>query len=299
VVWSQPSTGEIDAIVLNSKRLAIVGASSDPGRASNQVLKYLLDQGCFEISPINPNEKSILGLKSLSSLKKISTKIDVVIVFRRSEAIKELLPEILALRPRVLWLQLGIRDDDSSVIANQSGISVVQDRCFKIEYARAKHSAQDSFRPINLAQSEPFRWHGVHEHIYKADDGPATFKGVSRRKLFVESAESGIELRYFEIAPGGHTTLEKHDHMHLVIPIRGRGSCLVENQIFELSINDMIHVPSWAWHQFRAAEDEFLGFLCLVKVDRDRPTLPDEKDLELMRQDAQVAQFIREKQTGN
>jgi len=103
----------------------------------------------------------------------------------------------------------------------------------------------------------------------------------------------GLNFDILKIGPGGHTTLEKHDHMHLVIPIRGRGSCLVENRLFELSINDMIHVPSWSWHQFRAAEDEFLGFLCLVKVDRDRPTLPSESDLELLKQDPQIAEFIR------
>lgn len=293
MVWSQPSVAEIDAIVLNSKRLAIVGASNDPSRASHQVTQYLINQNCFVIHPINPKEETILGLKCFSSLQELSGKVDVVIVFRRRDAIPELLTEVLALNPQVLWLQLGIRHDESAQLANDSGISVVQDRCFKIEHARAKRGSEKSFRPINLAQSEPFRWHGVDEFVYKAEDGMATFKDVTRRKLFIESAESGIELRYFEIGPGGYTTLEKHDHMHLVIPIRGRGSCLVENRLFELSINDMIHVPSWAWHQFRAAEDESLGFLCLVKVDRDRPTLPSEEDLERLRQDPQVAEFIR------
>lgn len=293
MVWSQPSTAEIDAIVLNSKRLAIVGASSDPARASHQVLQYLLNQGTFEIFPINPKEESILGLKCLPSLNDLSGGVDVVIVFRRSEAIAELLPDVLALKPKVLWLQLGIRDDESARLADQSMILVVQDRCFKIEHARAKNSGKSIFRPINLSQSEPFRWHGVDEFIYKAEDSSATFRDVSRRKLFVESADAGIELRYFEIGPGGHTTLEKHDHMHLVIPIRGRGSCLVEDHLYQLTVNDMIHVPSWAWHQFRAAEDEFLGFLCLVKVDRDRPTLPTENDLERLKQDPQIAAFIR------
>lgn len=138
VVWIQPSTAEIDAIVLNSKTLAIVGASNDPSRASHQVLQYLLDQGCFEIFPINPKEESILGLKSLASLRDLSGEVDVVIVFRRSDAIPELLPEVLALKPKVLWLQLGIQHEESARLASDSRIVVVQDRCFKIEHARAK-----------------------------------------------------------------------------------------------------------------------------------------------------------------
>ena len=154
-------------------------------------------------------------------------------------------------------------------------------------------NSDDAFRPIHLNQHEPFRWQGVEEHVYKAENEFATFKEVTRRKLFIDPDKSGIELRYFEVAPGGHTTLEKHDHIHLVVPIRGSGSCLVDDKVFNLEINNVIHVPSWSWHQFRASNEETLGFLCLVTCDRDRPTLPTKEDIEALKKNPMVAEFIR------
>lgn len=155
---------------------------------------------------------------------------------------------------------------------------------------------EDVFKPVNLAQDEPFRWNGVTEHIYKAEGESVSFRDVTRRKLFIDPEKSGLELRYFEIAPDGHTTLEKHDHIHLVVPIRGSGSCLVDDRVYNLEINDVVHVPSWAWHQFRASDNEHLGFLCLVTCDRDRPTLPSNSDLEHLQKDPKVAEFIRASQ---
>lgn len=157
-------------------------------------------------------------------------------------------------------------------------------------------NSEDLFKPINLSQHQPFRWHGVSEYIYKAEGETSSFRDVTRHKLFIDPEKSGLELRYFEIAPGGHTTLEKHDHIHLVIPIRGNGSCLVDDRVYKLEINDIVHVPSWSWHQFRSTEDDHLGFLCLVTFERDRPTLPSKSDLELLQQIPQVADFIRASQ---
>ena len=85
------------------------------------------------------------------------------------------------------------------------------------------------------------------------------------------------ELRYFEVAPGGWTTLERHEHVHNVMVIRGRGRCLVGEAAWDIGPNDLVAVPPLAWHQFRAADDEPLGFLCLVNRDRDRPQLPPEE----------------------
>jgi len=102
-----------------------------------------------------------------------------------------------------------------------------------------------------------------------------------------------MEVRYFEVDAGGHTTLEKHEHTHLVIPIKGKGACLVGDEVLPLAIHDLVYVPSWAWHQFRAADDESLGFLCLVKVERDRPTLPTAEELTEMKSVPEVSDFIR------
>ena len=150
-----------------------------------------------------------------------------------------------------------------------------------------------SHNKFHVTQDEPHRWRNIEELVYKDEDGDATFKDVTRRVLFGEDHADGMEVRYFEVVAGGHTTLEKHEHTHLVIPIKGKGACLVGDEVLPLAIHDLVYVPSWAWHQFRAAEDEPLGFLCLVKVKRDRPTLPTAAELTEMKSVKEVSDFIR------
>jgi quercetin dioxygenase-like cupin family protein len=145
----------------------------------------------------------------------------------------------------------------------------------------------------HITQREPHRWHNVEELIYKDEDGTASFKDVTRRVLFGEDHQDGMEVRYFEVDAGGHTTLEKHEHTHLVIPIKGKGACLVGDEVLQLAIHDLVYVPSWEWHQYRAADDEPLGFLCLVKIERDRPTLPTADEIAEMKRNPEVAAFIR------
>ena len=98
--------------------------------------------------------------------------------------------------------------------------------------------------------------------------------------MLFESSDPPAQLRYFEVAPGGHTTLERHEHVHSVMVIRGRGQCLVGDRAYELGANDLVNVPPLAWHQFRAAPDSPLGFLCLVPARRDRPQLPSAEEAE-------------------
>jgi len=146
---------------------------------------------------------------------------------------------------------------------------------------------------VNVFQTEPFRWQGIEELIYKDEDGNPSFKDVTRHKLFSESDPQGFEVRYFEVSPGGHTTLEKHEHIHIVIPIRGSGFCLVGTEIVKLEVNNLLHVPSWQWHQFRATENDSLGFMCFVKVERDRPTLPTNEEINKLKENKAIAEFIR------
>jgi mannose-6-phosphate isomerase-like protein (cupin superfamily) len=122
-----------------------------------------------------------------------------------------------------------------------------------------------------------FHWEGVDVLQYK-QEGSAPFKDVTRQVLF-DDPSMATQLRYFEVAPGGWTTLERHEHVHNVMVIRGRGRCLVGEKAFDLARNDLVSVPPLAWHQFRAAPDEPLGFLCLVNRERDRPQLPGEGDI--------------------
>ncbi len=118
-----------------------------------------------------------------------------------------------------------------------------------------------------------FHWQGVDVLAYK-QEGSAPFRDVTRQVLFDDTAMKA-QLRYFEVAAGGHTTLERHEHVHNVMVIRGRGSCLIGDQVHEIGEKDLVRVPPMAWHQFRAAADQPLGFLCLVNQERDRPQLPD------------------------
>jgi quercetin dioxygenase-like cupin family protein len=122
-----------------------------------------------------------------------------------------------------------------------------------------------------------FHWESVEQLAYK-QEGTAPFRNVTRQVLF-EGGGLPVQLRYFEVAPGGWTTLERHEHVHNVMVIRGRGRCLVGERVHELKLHDLVSVPPMTWHQFLAASDEPLGFLCLVASNRDRPQLPTQEEM--------------------
>ena len=144
----------------------------------------------------------------------------------------------------------------------------------------------------HVAQTTPFRWEGIPVLAYK-EDGGTHFKAITRQVLLGGEAGLGAELRYFEIAPGGHSTLERHDHEHSVMVIRGRGRVVVGGEVHGLGTNDLVRVPPQTWHQFRATEGEPLGFLCLVRSERDKPRRPSAEELAAMRSDPKLGEFIR------
>src|SRR5512142_2997490 len=127
-------------------------------------------------------------------------------------------------------------------------------------------------KPLVRRHRGDFRWDAVDVLRYK-DEGAAPFKDVTRQVLF-EGEGLPVQLRYFEVAPGGWTTLERHQHVHSVMVIRGQVQCLVGDRAYDIDTNDLVSVPPMTWHQFRAAADSPLGFLCLVSAERDRPQLP-------------------------
>ena len=128
--------------------------------------------------------------------------------------------------------------------------------------------------PVVRRHDGAFHWEGVDVTSYK-DEGTAPFRDVTRQVLF-DDPSLAAQLRYFEVAPGGWTTLERHEHVHKVMVIRGAGRCLVGEAVRDIAQNDLVSVPPMTWHQFRAGADEPLGFLCLVNRERDRPQLPPE-----------------------
>ena len=143
----------------------------------------------------------------------------------------------------------------------------------------------------HIAQTAPFRWEGVPVLAYK-EDGGTHFKSITRQVLF-GAGELGAELRYFEIAPGGHSTLERHDHDHSVMVIRGEGQVLVGLEVHTVATNDLVRVPPQTWHQFRATAGVPLGFLCLVRSERDKPARPSAAELASLRSDPKAGPFIR------
>jgi quercetin dioxygenase-like cupin family protein len=135
-----------------------------------------------------------------------------------------------------------------------------------------------------------FRWEGVELLAYK-EDGSAPFKAIARQVLFHDPA-LGCELRYFEMQPGGHSTLERHEHVHAVMIFRGRGTCLVGGAVREVAAPDLIYIPPMTWHQFRAGRVEPFGFLCMVNAVRDKPQLPTEAELAQLKNDPGIAAFL-------
>ena len=140
-------------------------------------------------------------------------------------------------------------------------------------------------------KAQGYRWEGVEERPYK-DDARALFKSITRQVLFSHPEMHG-ELRYFELAPAGFSTLERHEHMHAVLILRGSGQCMVGGDVRKLGTNDLVTVPAMTWHQFRATGDEPLGFLCMVNATRDKPELPSPEDLAKLERDAKIAAFLR------
>lgn len=143
--------------------------------------------------------------------------------------------------------------------------------------------------PVRRQEAE-WRWEGVEELRYKAE-GSAPFREVTRQILF-QDPTLGCDLRYFEVQPNGYSTLERHEHAHAVMILRGRGRVLVADRVYDVQAHDLVHIQPLAWHQFRAGAEAALGFLCMVNAARDRPQLPAEEDLALLRRDPVVAAFI-------
>jgi mannose-6-phosphate isomerase-like protein (cupin superfamily) len=144
---------------------------------------------------------------------------------------------------------------------------------------------------IHIRQTDPFRWEGIPVSAYKP--GGTHFAGITRQLLVDGGDHLGCQLRYFEIEPQGYSSLERHQHEHAIVVIRGAGRALVGDQIVDLGSHDLVRVPPLTWHQFRATGSEPLGFLCMVDCARDIPERPDDAALAQLRADPATAEFLR------
>ncbi len=127
-----------------------------------------------------------------------------------------------------------------------------------------------------------YQWDAVPRKEYK--DDTSCYKGVHRYSLLGELEDEqalNFQTRYFEVEAGGYTSFEYHRHPHSVVVIRGAGTVILDNSLHELSLHDVVFVAPGTLHQFHADRGEPLGFLCVVDRYRDRPTLPEEKEIDV------------------
>ncbi|MCG5541198.1 MULTISPECIES: cupin domain-containing protein [unclassified Halorhodospira] len=146
-----------------------------------------------------------------------------------------------------------------------------------------------------VLREQGYRWEGIEEEAYKAEG--THFSGARRQTLVGRPSGQeapAFETRYFEVEPGGYTTLERHEHTHVVIVVRGRAEVVLDNRVEVVTPLDCVYIAPRAWHQIHATGgDEPLGFLCIVDRDRDRPQRPDGDDLAGLCAEPAVARRIR------
>ncbi|MCB8984631.1 MAG: CoA-binding protein [Ardenticatenaceae bacterium] len=127
---------ETKARILSSVRtIAVVGLSSNPGRAGYYVPAYLQAQG-YQIIPVNPNLQEALGERAYASLTAVPQPIDLVLIFQRSEKVPPLVDEAIAVAATAVWLQTGIYHEAAAAKARQAGLDVVMDACMMVEHRR-------------------------------------------------------------------------------------------------------------------------------------------------------------------
>jgi hypothetical protein len=167
------SDAHLRAVFGSVKSIAIVGASANRSRPVYLVMKYLISKG-FRVIPVNPGQAGgeILDQKVHARLSDIPEPVDMVDIFRRADAVPAIVDEAIAMtpRPRVIWMQLTIRHDEAAAKAEAAGMTVIMDRCPKIEYGRLAGENSwaginsrviDSRRPPATVEYQRFRLPGV------------------------------------------------------------------------------------------------------------------------------------------
>ncbi len=121
--------------ILSLKKVAVVGMSKNEEKAANYVPKYLLSNG-YEIIPVNPTAENILNKKCYPNLTDIAESVDIVDVFRPSDQVMHVILDAIKLKPKVIWLQEGIHNEEAESLARKAGIDVVFNRCMLAEHQR-------------------------------------------------------------------------------------------------------------------------------------------------------------------
>ncbi len=171
IVHDQYPDAHIRSILQQTRTIAIVGASANPARPSWIVIKYLKERD-FDVIPVNPGlaGTEILGLPVYGTLADIPRPLDMVEIFRNSAAAGPIVDEALALDPlpKVIWMQLSVRDDEAAARAEARGLTVVMNRCPKIEYGRL---------------SGEIAWQGINSRVLSAKKPTLAAKGFQKLTL--------------------------------------------------------------------------------------------------------------------
>lgn len=120
------------------RTIAVAGASTKPWRDSYQIAQFLIDRG-YKVFPVNPNYEDVLGLKCYPDLLSVPERIDLVDIFRRPEAVGEIVQQAIAVKAGAIWMQLGVSNEEAAKLAADAGIQVVMDRCIALDYRRLMH----------------------------------------------------------------------------------------------------------------------------------------------------------------
>lgn len=161
----------IRTILTGVKTIAMVGASDNPARPSYLVYKYLRERG-FRVIPVNPGKagQDFLGEPFVARLADITVPVDMVDIFRGADAAPGIVAEALAMspRPRVVWMQLSVRHDEAAAAAEAEGLTVIMNRCPKIEFGRL---------------SGEISWQGINSRVLSAKKPVMALKGVQKLRL--------------------------------------------------------------------------------------------------------------------
>lgn len=126
---------QLKRILEGARVVATVGLSANPGKPSHAIPRYLMEQG-YRVIPVNPTITEVLGEKAYAELTDIPDKVDVVQLFRPSEAVPPFVDQAIQIGAKVVWMQEGISNEDAAATARAAGLEVVMDRCMKVEHRR-------------------------------------------------------------------------------------------------------------------------------------------------------------------
>jgi uncharacterized protein len=134
-MFQNPNDETLKKILESTRTIAMVGLSDNPSRDSYHVAQYLQQHG-YRVIPVNPAVDEVLGEKAVATLSDLDEPVDLIDVFRRSDAVKEIVQSSLDISAPVIWTQLGVADEKAANLATEHGKAMIMDKCIKIEHAR-------------------------------------------------------------------------------------------------------------------------------------------------------------------